>query len=152
MSGLAGRVAVVTGASRGVGRRVAVRLARDGATVALVARGAAGLNETAAEIAQHGGRSAVFTTDLSYSSPVAIATLRGSIERELGAPSILVNGAGVFGPISLIKDVDTAAWLETIAINALTPFLLCQAFVGGMIADVIAVIGSLDVVMGDVDR
>lgn len=134
MSGLAGRVAVVTGASRGVGRRIAVRLARDGAAVALVARGVAGLNETAGEIDQLGGRSAVFTADLSYSSPTAITTLKGSIENKLGIPSILVNGAGIFGPISLVKDVDTAAWLETIAINALTPFLLCQVFVGGMIA------------------
>jgi NAD(P)-dependent dehydrogenase (short-subunit alcohol dehydrogenase family) len=134
MSGLTGKIAVVTGASRGVGRRIAVRLAREGATVALVARGVAGLNETAAEIDQHGGRSAVFAADLSDSRPTGITALRSSIESKLGAPAILINGAGVFGPISLVKDVDTAAWLETIAINALTPFLLCQAFVGGMIA------------------
>ncbi len=135
MSGaLAGKIAVVTGASRGVGRRIAVRLAVEGAVVALVARGTAGLEETAAEIAGKGGKAAVFPADLSLSSPAAIGTLKAQIESTLGVPSILVNGAGIFGPISLIKDVDPSEWLETIAINALTPFLLCQAFVGGMIA------------------
>ncbi len=131
---LGGKIAVVTGASRGVGRRIAVRLGTQGAAVALVARGQAGLEETAAEIRDKGGRAAVFTADLSKSDPAAIAALKAKIETQLGVPSILVNGAGIFGPISLIKDVDTAAWLETIAINALTPSLLCQAFVSGMIA------------------
>jgi NAD(P)-dependent dehydrogenase (short-subunit alcohol dehydrogenase family) len=131
---LNGRIAVVTGSSRGVGRRIAVRLGSHGATVALVARGQAGLEETAAEIRSKGGQAAVFPADLSQSNPAAIAALKTKIEAELGVPSILVNGAGIFGPISLIKDVDTTAWLETIAINALTPSLLCQAFVNGMIA------------------
>ncbi len=131
---LNGRIAVVTGSSRGVGRRIAVLLGKHGATVALVARGQAGLEETAAEIRNKGGQAAVFPADLSQSDPAAIAVLKSKIEAELGVPSILVNGAGIFGPISLIKDVDTTAWLETIAINALTPSLLCQAFVNGMIA------------------
>lgn len=131
---LSGRIAVVTGASRGVGQRIAVRLAREGAACALVARGAAGLNATAAEIRAVGGRAEVFPADLSQTSPAAVAALRHAIESTLGTPSIVINGAGVFGPIALIRDVDPAEWLETIAINALTPFLICQAFVGGMIA------------------
>jgi NAD(P)-dependent dehydrogenase (short-subunit alcohol dehydrogenase family) len=134
MAALSGKIAVVTGASRGIGRRIAVRLGANGAAVALVARGQAGLEETAAEIRATGGRAEVFPADLSQSNPAAIAALKAKIESALGVPSILVNAAGIFGPISLIKDVDMAAWLETIAINALTPCLLCQAFVGGMIA------------------
>jgi NAD(P)-dependent dehydrogenase (short-subunit alcohol dehydrogenase family) len=134
MSGLAGRVAVVTGASRGVGRRIAVRLAVEGAAVALVARSVAGLEETAAEIAGKGAKAMVFPADLSDSSPAAIAALKTKIETALGSPQILVNGAGIFGPISLVKDVDPVEWLEVIAINTLTPFLLCRAFVGDMIA------------------
>src|SRR5215207_3627253 len=131
---LTDKIAVVTGASRGIGRRIAVRLGANGAAVALVARGAAGLEETAAEIHAKGGRAEVFAADLSQSNPTAIAALKAKIEAALGVPSILVNAAGIFGPISLIKDVDMAAWLETIAINTLTPCLLSQAFVGGMIA------------------
>lgn len=131
---LSGKIAVVTGASRGIGRRVAARLGANGAAVALVARGQAGLEETAAEIHAKGGRADVFPADLSHSNPAAIAALKSRIETTLGVPSILINAAGVFGPISLIKDVSTTEWLETIAINTLTPCLLCQAFVGGMIA------------------
>lgn len=130
---LSGKIAVVTGSSRGIGRRVAVRLGANGAAVALVARGQAGLEETAAEIRSKGGQAAVFPADLSQSNPAAIAVLKAKIETTLGLPSILINAAGIFGPISLIKDVNTAEWLETIAINTLTPCLLCQAFVGGMI-------------------
>jgi len=131
---LSGKIAVVTGSSRGVGRRIAVRLGTHGAVVALVARSQSGLEETAAEIREQGGRAEIFPADLSKSDPAAIAALKEQIESRLGTPSILINAAGIFGPISLIKDMDAAAFLETIAINAITPSLLCQAFVTGMIA------------------
>ena len=55
------------------------------------------------------------------------------IERDLGIPSILVNAAGVFGPIDLIKDSDPDLWIETIMINTIGAYLTCRAFVGGMI-------------------
>jgi NAD(P)-dependent dehydrogenase (short-subunit alcohol dehydrogenase family) len=131
---LFGKIAVVTGASRGVGRRIAVRLGVHGAHVALVARSQAGLEQAADEIREQGGRAETFTADLSQSDPSAIAMLKTQIEARVGSPAILVNAAGIFGPISLIKDMDGAAFLETIAINALTPILLCQAFVTDMIA------------------
>ena len=55
------------------------------------------------------------------------------IENDLGIPSILVNAAGVFGPIDLIKNSDPAAWIETIMINTVSSYLTCRMFVGGMI-------------------
>jgi NAD(P)-dependent dehydrogenase (short-subunit alcohol dehydrogenase family) len=55
------------------------------------------------------------------------------IEREFGAPSILVNAAGVFGPIDLVKNTNPSAWIETIMINSIGPYLTCRVFVGGMI-------------------
>lgn len=130
---LRGKIAVITGASRGVGQRIAMRLARDGAACALVARGVDGLNATAAEIRAAGGRAEVFAADLGHSTPDMARELRRAVETALGTPTIVVNAAGVFGPIRLIRDVDPAEWLETIAINSLTPFLLCREFVGGMI-------------------
>lgn len=132
MSELTGRVAVVTGASRGVGRRIAIRLARDGAHVALLARGRPGLEETQRVIKDRGGHCLVIVVDLA--SPDAVEGARHSIERQLGTVSILVNAAGVFGPIDLVKDTDPHAWIETIMINTVAPYLTCRAFVGGMLA------------------
>jgi NAD(P)-dependent dehydrogenase (short-subunit alcohol dehydrogenase family) len=127
-----GLVAVVTGASRGVGRRIAVRLAKMGAKVALVARSHDALEHTRTEIEANGGRALAFPADLAETH--SIEPLKAAIERDLGVPSILVNGAGVFGPIGLVANTDPRAWIETIQINAIAPYLTCRAFVGGMVA------------------
>lgn len=133
MTNLNGRIAVVTGASRGLGRRIAVRLAQQGAAVALLARSEAGLVDTRQEIAAKGARSLVVPVDLG--KPEAVLQVKGVIENDLGIPSILVNAAGVFGPIDLIKDSDPTAWIETILINTISAYLTCRMFVGGMIDD-----------------
>jgi NAD(P)-dependent dehydrogenase (short-subunit alcohol dehydrogenase family) len=130
---LEGKVAVVTGASRGLGQRVALRLAAAGADVAVVARGQAALDSTAQQISALGVRAAVFASDLGKLDASGSETLKSAVERQLGTPSILVNGAGIFGPIRPFKDVDPVAWLETLAINTISPILLTRAFVGGMI-------------------
>ena len=131
VSSLQGKIAVVTGASRGLGSRIAVRLAQQGAAVALVARTESGLEATRAEIAASGSRTLVIAADLAR--PESVDRLKLQVERELGIPAILVNAAGVFGPISLIKDSDPAAWIDTILINTISAYLTCRAFVGGMI-------------------
>lgn len=132
MSNLTGKAAVVTGASRGVGRRIALRLARDGAQVALLARGRAGLEETRRTIEHQGGHALVVVVDLA--SPEAVEAAKHAVEQQLGTVSILVNAAGVFGPIDLVKDTDPHAWIQTIMINTIAPYLTCRAFVGGMIS------------------
>lgn len=131
VSDIEGRVAVVTGASRGVGRCIACRLAQMGASVALLARSEANLLQTQREIGTP-ARTMIVPVDLA--EPQAVERVKGSIEGELGVPSILVNAAGVFGPLDLVKDSDPAAWIETIMINTIAPYLTCRAFVGGMIA------------------
>jgi len=131
VSDLKGKVAVVTGASRGVGRRIAARLGQLGAAVALLARGEAGLEDTRQDLAAKGARALVVPVDLG--KPHSVQQVKGVIEGELGIPSILVNAAGVFGPIDLIKDSDPAAWIETIMINTVASYLTSRAFVGGMI-------------------
>ncbi len=127
---LVGKVAVVTGASRGLGQRTAVTMAEHGASIALVARSLAGLEETLAMISSRGGRALAFQANLG--DVRAVEALRAQIEAQLGQPSILVNAAGIFGPIALMQDSDPQAWLETITINTVAPYLLCRAFVGGM--------------------
>ncbi len=129
MADLRGKIAVVTGASRGLGRRIAVRLAQDGATVALLARSQPGLEETREQL--KGARSLVVPVDLARAE--AVEQARVTIGRDLGVPSILVNAAGVFGPIDLVKDTDPTAWIETLMINTVVCYLTSRAFVGGMI-------------------
>lgn len=132
--GIQGKIAVVTGASRGLGQRVAIALAEHGAQVALVARSEAHLNETVKMIASrntNGGTGYPIPADIS--DPAAADHIKAEVEKTLGKPTILINAAGVFGPIQLIKDSDPKAWIETQQINMICPYLLCRAFVNGMI-------------------
>jgi len=131
VSNLEGKVAVVTGASRGLGQRVAWRLAAMGASVALVARGEAALGETQQRMPAGAAQSLGVPVDLRERASIEEA--KALIESRLGVPSILVNAAGVFGPIDLVKDGDSAAWIDTMLINTIAPYLTCRAFVGGMI-------------------
>ena len=114
MSGIEGAVAVVTGASRGVGRDVAEVLATRGAQVIRVAR-------TAER----------FCVDVR--DPTQVAELAKEVEEEFGRPTILVNAAGMFGPLERFRDTDPAAWIETLVVDAIGPYLTCRAFVGGML-------------------
>jgi NAD(P)-dependent dehydrogenase (short-subunit alcohol dehydrogenase family) len=138
---LDGKVAVVTGASRGLGQRVAWRLAQQGAMVALLARSEAALQDTQSKMAANGARTLVVPVDLR--EPLSIEQVKGEIESGLGTPSILFNVAGVFGPIDLVKDSDPAPWIETILINTVGPYLTCRAFVGGTIGSGWAALSTL---------
>ncbi len=111
---LAGHIAVVTGASRGVGRAIAEALEARGLTVATVAR-----------------RSARFAADVS--NPADVDRLKTTVEAELGRPTVLVNAAGVFGPIALVQDSDPAEWIETLMIDSVGPYLVSRAFLRGML-------------------
>lgn len=125
------RVAVVTGAGRGLGRGVAVALARRGHPVLGVARTAAQLAETADLVRAEGGRMLSRPTDVSDAD--AVAALAAFVKERLGPPSILVNAAGMFGPIAMIRDSDPAAWVQTVMVDAIAPYLTIRAFVGDMI-------------------
>jgi len=111
---LKGHIAVVTGASRGVGRAIADALESRGVVVAPVARS-----------------SARFTADVS--NPADVARLKTAVETELGQPTILIHAAGIFGPIALIKDSDPKDWIETLMIDTVGPYLVSRAFLDGMI-------------------
>jgi NAD(P)-dependent dehydrogenase (short-subunit alcohol dehydrogenase family) len=114
MTGLSDAVAVVTGASRGLGKDVADALSARGVRVAPVARSVER-----------------FQTDVR--DPEQVARLARQVVEELGTPTILVNAAGTFGPLERFRDTDPAAWVETLTVDAIGPYLTCRAFVGGMI-------------------
>jgi NAD(P)-dependent dehydrogenase (short-subunit alcohol dehydrogenase family) len=109
-----------------------VRLAREGAAVALLARGEAGLRETRQKTVNLGARTLVIPADLS--KPKSVTQAKDMIKRNLGSPSILINATGVFGPIDMVNDSDPAAWIDTLMINTIAPYLMCRAFVGGVIS------------------
>ncbi len=126
-----GKVAVVTGAGRGLGRAIAVALARRGDRVALVSRGEDALHQTERLVKDAGGVARAFPADVGETG--AVETMARAVGRDLGPVSILVNAAGVFGPIGLIKDVQPRAWLDTLTTNLAGPYLTCRAFVGVMV-------------------
>jgi NAD(P)-dependent dehydrogenase (short-subunit alcohol dehydrogenase family) len=110
---LDGKIAVVTGASRGLGRDVADGLEAGGARVARVAR------------------TAEYRCDVTDTR--AVGQLRERIEADLGTPQILVNAAGVFGPIEPILRSEPSRWVETLLVDAVGPYLTCREFAGGMV-------------------
>ncbi len=122
---------MITGAGRGLGREVALQLAAHGASVVAVARSREQVLETAQRIQQAGGVGHALPADISR--PGAVEELKQAVEQRFGLVSILVNAAGVFGPIQLIKDSDPQRWMDTIAVNLWGPYLTARAFVGGMI-------------------
>jgi 3-oxoacyl-[acyl-carrier protein] reductase len=122
---LTGRVALVTGASRGIGAAIALALAQVGADVAVNYRErAAEAESVAAAITAAGRRAVTVAADVSDSS--AVAAMIGTVEERLGAPDILVNNAGI-GLIRNIDDLTEADFDQTIAVNLKSVFLCTRA-------------------------
>ena len=112
---LANRVALVTGASRGIGRAVALGLSREGAHVVLLARTTGGREEVDDEIREAGGTATLVTLDLR--KPDKVDALGPTLYQRWGKLDILVANAGVLGPISPLPHITADAWNEVIDIN-----------------------------------
>jgi NAD(P)-dependent dehydrogenase (short-subunit alcohol dehydrogenase family) len=128
---LADEVSVVTGAGRGIGREIALEHAREGAKVALLARTASEIEETAAAIAAAGGLARAYVVDIVGLD--AVAKTFAAIERDIGPISVLVNNAAAFGAIGPIWDVDPATWWRDVETNIRGTFNCSRAAVLGMI-------------------
>lgn len=131
MADQAGRIAVVTGGGRGLGRGVALGLAGAGATVVAVARSEAQLAETATLAREAGGTVIPMAADVADVD--AVMALGDRVRAEVGVPTILVNAAGVFGPIALIHEGDPHDWVRTVQIDGIAPYLTTRAFLAGML-------------------
>ncbi len=127
---LDGRVAVVTGASKGLGKQMAGALAEAGATVALVARSGDLLEGVRADITARGGKAYTFVGDVSKESDVA--SLAHEIRRQAGVPDILVNNAGI-NIRKPLHEFTFEEWRRVMSTNVDGPFLCTRALVPGMI-------------------
>jgi 3-oxoacyl-[acyl-carrier protein] reductase len=130
MTGLNERIALVTGASQGIGRACALELARAGATVALAARNEGKLADAVAEIEAAGGKAAAFALDIS--SEESIKTCAKSILDRFGKVEILVNNAGITRD-GLMLRMKRADWDDVLATNLTGAFLLTQALLSSML-------------------
>lgn len=130
MISLDGRVAMVTGASQGIGRACAVALAKAGAQVALAARNAAKLTEVAAEIEAAGGKATVFEMDLA--SEDSIKAVTKAAVAHYGKIEILVNNGGITRD-NLMLRMKLADWNAVLQTNLTGAFLLTQAVSSSML-------------------
>jgi len=130
MSTLQGRIALVTGASQGIGRACAIELARAGATVALAARNEVKLVEVAAEIESAGGRAAPFALDVASEDSIE-AGAKAILDR-FGKVEILINNAGITRD-GLMLRMKRADWDDVVQTNLTGAFLLTQAVLSPML-------------------
>lgn len=126
MRDLSSKVAIVTGASSGIGAAVARRLATSGMQVALVARSVVRLKELAAEMTAAGGRAHAYAADVTREDQVD--TMFDAVRRDLGAPDLLVSNAGIADKTPL-EDLSLARWREVLDVNLTSAFLCCRAAV-----------------------
>ena len=130
MPGVENRVALVTGASQGIGRACALVLSGGGARVALCARNQEKLQEAAAEIAAQGGCAAIFKMDVGREDEIQAGVK--AILAHFGKIDILVNNAGVTRD-QLVMRMKRRDWDEVLSTNLTAPFLLTQAVMGSML-------------------
>jgi NAD(P)-dependent dehydrogenase (short-subunit alcohol dehydrogenase family) len=130
MLALAGRSALVTGAGRGIGKALALRLAAEGAHVTVTARSRQQVDEVAALIESHRGKAHAVVADVSDSA--AVAQVAAAAAQRFGPISILVNNAGLPGPFGPIGDTDPLEWWSSHKVHVLGPLLFMRAVIPGM--------------------
>jgi 3-oxoacyl-[acyl-carrier protein] reductase len=124
-------VALVTGASRGIGREVALRLALDGHDIAVGYAEQSGAAEEVARQVEAGGRRAMVAGgDLAY--PDAPERVVSMVESELGAIDVLIANAGIVSAPVAVSDITLEQWQRMLAVNLTAPFLLARRVFAGM--------------------
>ena len=144
---LEGKIALVTGASRGLGEAMAVALAAEGARVALISRSEADLRRVEQSIAQAGGEAAVFPADVA--SEEQVLQTEAGVRGRFGKVNILINNAGL-AVRKPVTELTPEEWRRVMETNITSAFLLCRSFVPhmkgqgyGRILNISSVMGSI---------
>lgn len=128
---LAGQVAIITGAGRGIGRAIARRFAAEGAAIVAAARTAKEVDAVAAEIQKAGGKGMSVAADVSRED--GCERIVKAAREKFGAIHILVNNAGIFGPVKLAHEITPQEFDEVMAVNLRSAFLLTRMVLPDMI-------------------
>jgi NAD(P)-dependent dehydrogenase (short-subunit alcohol dehydrogenase family) len=128
---LDGRVAVITGAGRGIGQAIALAYAREGARLALAARSESELEQAVVAVSELGAEAIAVPTDVTSQADTERLS-QATVER-FGRIDVLVNNAGISGPIGPLQDNDIAEWVDTINVNLTGTFLVCRAVIPFML-------------------
>ncbi len=123
---LEGKVAVITGGGKGIGRAIALAFAREGAEVVVAARTESDLKRVASEIESMGRKSLAIVTDLADPEQVRVMVDRAL--KRFGKVDVLVNNSGIAGPVANVADMDLEGWNQTLAVN-LTGAMLCAKYI-----------------------
>ncbi len=132
MQELAGKVVIVTGASRGIGAAAAAALGKAGANLVLTARDAAQIDGVAGAVGRDGGKAIAIPCDVS--DWTAVQRLVAETHRHYGKIDALINNAGVIEPISVTAESDPAAWARSIEINLVGAYFAIRAVLPAMLA------------------
>ena len=125
------RVALITGAGRGIGRAIALAYAREGAQLALAARTVDELEETARQARALGAATLVTPADVT--DPAAVDAMVQAALEHFSRVDVLVNNAGLVGPVGPLKDNDMDYWIRTIQVNVIGVYLCCRAALPSML-------------------
>lgn len=127
---LEGKKAFITGASRGIGRAIALAFAREGAAVGLGSRDLDALRSLEEEITTAGGRALAVPLDVTDQESITRA--QSTVERELGIVQVLVNNAGIAGSVKVLA-MDDEHWQSHLDVNLTGAFRVTRAFLPGMV-------------------
>ncbi len=127
---LEGKVALITGGGRGIGRAIALRFAREGAAVMVTSRTASELEKVVQEIARAGGKAANMAADVARESDVQkVVTATRS---QLGPIDVLVNNAGIYGPLDTVENISPEDFDQVLAVNLRSAFLFTRLVIPEM--------------------